>query len=254
VIEAMPMMSGSPSDIPYGGACLWQFPSDAGCARRARFALADLLEQLGFAVDVIDNGVLAVSELATNSHQHAGRLAVSASAAVVEMWAWARTYPRRELVVSVFDGCRDAAPRPASGGVLDEHGRGLGIVEALAPAWGWHHSRSRLAPSSVPGKSTWFVLPLPEAWPLPHRVIAPSVAAQRLHVLLNSRGSVGKRRSDAAGISVITVRGLDVWVMPGWFTWKDGDGYARHPLLDLQEAAERVVERIETDRRVDVIP
>jgi hypothetical protein len=203
------------------------------------------MEQLAFTPDSVENGVLAVSELATNSHQHASRLAVSASAAVVEMWVWVRTYPQAELVVSVFDGCRDAAPRAGRGDVLDEHGKGLDIVGALAASWGWHHSRSRLAPLTVLGKITWFALPLPAGWSVPGRVIAPSLAAERLHVLLGSRGLAARRRSDASGISMVTACGLDVWVTPGWFAWKNGGGYDRHPLLDLHEAAERVVGRIE---------
>ncbi|GAA2421495.1 hypothetical protein GCM10010191_36250 [Actinomadura vinacea] len=241
-------MGGKPSDIPFGGACLWRFAGDACCAKRARDALGSVMAQLGFAPDMIDSGVLAVSELATNSHQHAGR-AASASADMVELWVWARTHPRLELVVAVFDGHRDVVPCPTPGDVLDEHGKGLGIVGALATAWGWHPSRSRLAARPVLGKATWFALPLPPVWPVPRRVIAPSVAAERLHSLLGSRGLAVTRRSDATGISVITSCALDIWVTPGWFAWRNGSGYDRHPLLDLQEAAESVVRKVEADAR-----
>jgi anti-sigma regulatory factor (Ser/Thr protein kinase) len=77
--------SGDVRALAYGGACLWRFGGDAACAKQARDALGAAMREMGFDADAIDSGRLAVSELATNGHQHASRLAVSADAAAVEL-------------------------------------------------------------------------------------------------------------------------------------------------------------------------
>ncbi|GAA2443697.1 hypothetical protein GCM10010191_70370 [Actinomadura vinacea] len=38
---------------------------------------------------------------------------------------------------------------------MNEHGRGLGIVEAIVSAWGHRRTRSRLASQPVQGKAVW---------------------------------------------------------------------------------------------------
>ncbi|MFF5261115.1 ATP-binding protein [Actinomadura viridis] len=121
------MFSSRPRDIPLGGACLWALPMDASIAARARQLVAGALELLAFPAGQVDDGRLAVSEVATNAFRHA-RTSPLPGGAAPELWMWARSYPRRELVVTVFDGCRDRVPAPKAGAPLDEGGRGLGMV------------------------------------------------------------------------------------------------------------------------------
>ncbi|RFU40294.1 hypothetical protein DZF91_17905 [Actinomadura logoneensis] len=197
------------------------------------------MAEAGFDAAVVDDAVVAASELVTNAYRHA--------TGAVELWVWARTRPRAQLVVSVFDGSRAAVPRPRDGDLLAETGKGLGIVEALTSGWSSHPSRSRLAHTPMLGKATWFVLPLPERWPRPPWSIAPGVAAQRLVDVLAARGLRPSRASDSAGVSIVSVESLNVWVCPLTFSWRDSSGvYLRLPLIDLQEAGERIVRTLET--------
>lgn len=93
-----------------------------GSPTRARHWLAWVLEAAGTTQDTIDASVLAVSELVTNAVIHTDSARILVSAELVE------------------DGVRlvvhdDAAPLDgwqSPRGVLDERGRGLVIVQALA--------------------------------------------------------------------------------------------------------------------------
>ncbi|RMI43785.1 ATP-binding protein [Actinomadura harenae] len=195
------------------------------------------MAEVGFDASLVEDGVLAVSELATNAYRHAG--------GSIELWVWARSRPRSELVVSVFDGNRAALPAVHGGELLDESGKGLGIVAAVASGWGCHLSRSRLSHAPVVGKAAWFTLPLPERWPRPPWRVAPRIAARRLVDALAARGLRAEWSSDGA-VSIVSVGGLNVWVCPLTFSWRGPQGvYVRHPLIDLQEAAERVVQAVE---------
>jgi hypothetical protein len=143
------MMSGNPPDLPYGGACAWWLPGDACCAAQARSALSSMMQALAFPAATIDDGALAVSELATNTFRHATGPRPADLIAAPELWVWARTVPRAELVVAVFDAVRGSLPEVRTGDLLTTHGRGLGIVEAIVSAWGgagrgrgWPRSRS----------------------------------------------------------------------------------------------------------------
>ncbi|MFB4318307.1 ATP-binding protein [Actinomadura sp. 21ATH] len=237
------MFTGSPSDLPYGGACIGRLSADACCASQAREALTRCLQALGFPQATIDDGVLAVSELTTNAYLHTRPERPPTSP---ELWIWARTRPQNELVIAVFDGCPNTLPERASGNELDEHGKGLGIVAHIASAWGFHASRSRLSPTPISGKATWFTLPLPPRWPSPQQPIPPALAAQRLARLLKSRSLVCGRRSDDAGISIVTADDLIVWVRRSCFSWRNAPHtYTSHPLIDLQEAAEGIVRTLE---------
>ncbi|SNT60794.1 Anti-sigma regulatory factor (Ser/Thr protein kinase) [Actinomadura meyerae] len=232
------MLTGGPADIPAGGACAFQLPGDRSAASHARSLVAATMRQLNFAPDPIEDARLAVSELATNALAHAS------STTRPELWIWARTRPTPQLVVSVFDAHRDAWPSLSHNDLLDEHGRGLSIVLALAVHAGASFTRSRLAVST--GKRVWFTLPLPAAWSAAGHVIAPGLAANRLCEALAARGIPTSCRSDDKGISVVTAGALDVWVEPKAFSWRDGQGYSRQPLIDLQETAERIVGHHET--------
>jgi hypothetical protein len=200
------------------------------------------MTSLGLPRGLVEDGELAVSELATNAHQHADRASPAGPVVAPELRVWARSRPRPQLVVSVFDADRAALPRIGSAGLLEEDGKGLGIVSAVSAAWGTHPSRCRLGNWLVAGKATWFTLPLPEPWPGTDQIIEPSVAAHGLVDLLSARGIDARCRSDDKGISVVQASGLNVWVRPRAFSWWDGAGeYVHHPLVDLHEVAEQVV-------------
>ncbi|WP_067479493.1 ATP-binding protein [Actinomadura hibisca] len=204
--------------------------------------LASTMKSLALSEEAIDDGALAVSELVTNAFLHAGVPARFEPIRVPELWLWARTHPRKELVVTVFDTHRDKLPRLGTGDLLDSHGKGLGIVAALSSAWGCHPSRSQLGEPPIPGKATWFALPLPPSWPCSGRSLHSVVAAQRLLMLLAVRGFEGKRHSDLTGTSVVMAGGLKVHIDQDAFAWHNDDGTpCRHPLLDLQETAEHII-------------
>jgi hypothetical protein len=198
---------------------------------------------LGLPRTLIEDGELAVSELATNAYLHANHAGPAAVPVVApELWVWVRTCPAPELVVSVFDGDRSALPRITSADPLDECGKGLGIVAAVSASWGTHPSRSRLGNPPVRGKATWFALSLPDPWPGTDRIIPPWIAAQELVTALAARGIGAARRSDDKGISIVQVHGRNVWVGPSTFSWRERHGgYVHHPLVDLHEVAEQVV-------------
>lgn len=239
-------MRGRASGIPFGGACVFQLPPDPQSAGLARTLLTSTMAELDLPSDLIEVGELAVSELATNAYEHAQAFDPYGLITPPELCVWARTSPARQLVISVFDVDRDHMPHSACTGLMDEHGRGLGIVASVSAAWGAHRSRCRLGPWPVSGKSVWFALPLHGAWPEPPRNIVPSDAAHRLLLVLGTRGIAGTQRSDRAGISVVTVRNLTVLVEPKSFSWNDGvRGHVRLPIIDLQETAERVVQQLE---------
>ncbi|MFI0352899.1 ATP-binding protein [Actinomadura sp. 9N407] len=248
--DATSPANGKPPSLPYGGAYGWQLPTTAACASQARSALASAMTVLGYSHDVIDDGMLAVSELATNAYQHAARVGPYGAITTPELWMWARTRPQNELVVTVFDACRNALPQPNGRELLDEHGRGLGIIDALSSCWGWHPSRAWIGSPQTQGKASWFALPLPARWPMTARPIPPATAAERLLLVLRSRHVRCVRRSDDIGISLLTAGTLNIWVKPASFSWRlNGDDYASHPLIDVQEAAEHIVQTLEEAER-----
>ena len=224
------MLTANPAAIPAGGACVFQLPGDASAASHARSIVSSSMRQLGFAADPVEDAKLAVSELATNALTHASSMTRP------ELWMWARTRPSLELVISVFDGHRNSWPSITHADLLDEHGKGLSIVVAVAAHAGASFTRSRLAGST--GKRVWFTLALPAPWSAADRIIAPRSAANRLSEALTARGIPTTCRSDDKGISIVTAGPLHVWVEPKAFCWRDGLGYTRQPLSALQETAE----------------
>ena len=245
--------SGDPADLPYGGACAWRLSADAHCAAQARSVLGSVMQALAFPTATIEDGALAVSELATNAFRYAtGGPCPAGLIAAPELWVWARTAPRLELVVAVFDPAHGSAPEMWIDDLMNEHGKGLGIVEAIVSAWGYRRTRSRLASQPIPGKAVWFTLPLPPSWPRPPQRIPPAVAAQHLVANLAQRGIAATRHSEATGISVITTAWINVWVCHAAFSWTISGGlHHRHPLIDLQEATEHVVRVFDESRCPD---
>ncbi|NEA29492.1 ATP-binding protein [Actinomadura bangladeshensis] len=228
-----PMLTGNPADIPAGGACVFQLPGDPSAASRARSLVSATMRHLSFVLDPIEDAKLAVSELATNALAHAS------CTARPELWIWARTHPAQELVISVFDTDRDAWPTTGNADLLDEHGKGLSIVTAVAAGTGANPTRSRLTAST--GKRVWFTLTLPTPWRTPHPAPTPICAATRLAQALNARAVPTTCRSDDTGISVLTTPTQNIWVEPTAFSWREGQCYTRRPLIDIQETAEHIV-------------
>jgi hypothetical protein len=238
---------GIPASIPAGGLCAWQLPRDASGPPLARALLARIMTTLGLSRHMVDDGVLAVSECATNAYQHADAAGSYGPLAPPELWVFARTRPMPELVVSVFDADRSHLPQPAHAEPLDESGRGICILSAVTAAWGSRPSRSRLTTPPVKGKAVWFSVPLPHSWAARSYTISPDYAAGELLLAVAARGIEGTRRNDDNGITLIEYSGLNVWVEPRSFSWLDRSG-ARicHPLIDLHEATDSLIHHLET--------
>lgn len=134
-----------------GGVCAWRLPGDESGPAAARRLLRQALAGLGVERDVIEDGRLAVSEIATNALRHAGPAQGGRPPTSPELWIWARTVPSPQLIVSVFDGARTAAPRESRAGLLDDHGKGLELVREVTAAWGSAPTRSRVGAASKEG-------------------------------------------------------------------------------------------------------
>ncbi|MFI2026674.1 ATP-binding protein [Streptomyces buecherae] len=92
--------------------------------------------------EVIDAAALLTSELVANAVDH-GTNGVQATVGV-HVWCEAT-----RLHVEVRDPS-DAPPRRSAVSELDEQGRGLALVDALATRWGYDNT------SPGPGKRVWF--------------------------------------------------------------------------------------------------
>ncbi|WP_433227368.1 ATP-binding protein [Actinomadura formosensis] len=231
-----------------GGVGIWQLPRGETGPGAARRLLHEAMAGLGVDRDVIEDGKLAVSETATNALRH-GRTPDGRPPVAPELWIWARTVPAPQLIVSVFDGARTDLPHRSGAGLLDEHGKGLGLLGEFTAAWGCALTRSRVTETPLPGKAVWFALPLPDDWPGRTLKVHPGTAAQCLLSAVTRRGFPGMRTSDERGMSVVVLPGLNVWVYPQHFCWREGPGrYLRRPHVDLQETTELIV------RHLDAIP
>jgi hypothetical protein len=247
------MLDSRLPDLAAGGACAWQLPSDESGPAMARSLLAATMTAIGVDREVVEDGKLAVSETSTNALRHARPEPGPGPVVSPELWIWARTIPAPQLVVSVFDTSRVALPRTSDAELLEEHGKGLDLLSAFTAEWGSHASRSRLAAPGTRGKAVWFALPLPAAWPGCRPAIQPAKAAHALLLVLKARGIEGRRHSDEAGISVLELPGVNVWIEPRSFSWQAGQ-FVRHPLLDLQETAEHLIRHVEESPLTRTLP
>jgi len=116
--------------------------------------------------DHLDEALLLISELSTNGVIHAGT-ALEVDVVADDQGVTIMVSDKKSGLVGTFGLVNDAAER------LDEHGRGLLLVDQLATAWGTRHDST--------GKGVWFRLerPAPPS-PEPHPRDAP-VAASRPH-------------------------------------------------------------------------
>jgi anti-sigma regulatory factor (Ser/Thr protein kinase) len=126
---------------------------DRQASGRARVFVQTALDRWGI-IDSKDSAVLLTSELVTNAAVHA-RTGIGLSVAVAEATVEVAVADR----VSRLPRPRYQAGRQlptARPPWLEERGRGLMIVEALADEWGIAEERA--------GKRVWFRLALEEEW------------------------------------------------------------------------------------------
>lgn len=125
--------------LPEGSSASWTFSAGSYAVRRARALVRDTL--LAWELDgIVDEAVLLVSELVTNSLRYAhGPIGV-------------RMVRGGSLLVEVSDPLPDP-PRARNATADDEGGRGIQLVARESRRWG-----TRRGPM---GKTVWFELPLP---------------------------------------------------------------------------------------------
>ena len=278
--EGTPMTSSA--DIITGRRPVWALPLNDGCAKAARSILGETLKTL--LPGRLDDGLVMVSEIATNAWQHGldGVDDTRAPAGRFELAIHRRgTGPYAQLVVAVFDPRPDrtaistpvlsALARlpetpPGEGPppeVIDHllkdlriRQRGLDIVHDLSRGrWGAHRTRSQ---RGVPGKAVWFALPL-HAMSLAYRPPAidrtPAQTAGELKERLTHRGARHMIGNDLTGGSVLSIsRDLTIWCHAHTITWHaDGRTY-EYPDTDLAEAVERMVETNEELDHIERAP
>lgn len=130
--------TSSSMSVPHG-------PSGAGTARRR---LRSELRECGASESLIDDAVLVLSELLSNSYRHARPL--DGGHQVHATWSRGAD---GAVTIAVTDGGGPTLPRPASPSVTARGGRGLTIITSLARDWGVHEAEHS-------GEVTvWVVLP-----------------------------------------------------------------------------------------------
>jgi anti-sigma regulatory factor (Ser/Thr protein kinase) len=128
-------------------------PHGPKCVAAARRKLRCDLDTQAVPDPVIDDAVLVLSELLSNSYRHARPLEESAAGGGCGIRAAWRVDPDGLLAVEVTDGGGPTRPRPASPSLTAHGGRGLGIVGSLALRWGVR--------DDAPGEVTvWALLPV----------------------------------------------------------------------------------------------
>ena len=133
-----------------GGPERLQLPVQPHAPRLARSYVQQVGQ--GWPGDVLDDAVLAISELVSNAVRHAAH---RVSLVVTDAQGTVR--------VEVHDDGDPLERSRLSDGELEqsdsdaEHGRGLFIVAAMAARWGI------MEQTPLPGKAVWFELELPAA-------------------------------------------------------------------------------------------
>ena len=121
MVVAQQVPTSSTMAVPHG-------PSGVGAARRT--VREDLLAN-GAPDSVVDDAVLILSELLSNSCRHAQPLCADNCVRV----SWSRD-AQGDLTISVTDGGGPTRPLPATPSITARGGRGLSIITALARDWG----------------------------------------------------------------------------------------------------------------------
>jgi anti-sigma regulatory factor (Ser/Thr protein kinase) len=125
----------------------WQLSHSPRSAGRARALLRSQLSEWGIVGNVAETAELLLSELVTNSIQHAR---TPAGREIGVRFAY---YDRRLRVEVADANSRQPEPRHAS--PHDEGGRGLTLVQSLADCWGCCPRVHGI------GKATWAELAVP---------------------------------------------------------------------------------------------
>ncbi|MFC5013788.1 ATP-binding protein [Streptomyces lienomycini] len=137
-----PVPGDRPASVVLSVAC-----SREGFARARVFA-RDTLRGWSLA-DRGDDAVLVITELVSNAVKHA----VPSAAAGAPEVRLGLVLHSAHLTLTVSDpGDNEPVFDPSDGSALQEHGRGLRIVDALAEEWGW-------TPRFPAGKTVWATLP-----------------------------------------------------------------------------------------------
>ncbi|MEU8800516.1 ATP-binding protein [Spirillospora sp. NPDC048819] len=230
--------------------CAWRLPTDASCASVARSLLSIAMTTLGLDRDTADDAILAASELATNALHHGLNAGPETLTAPPELWVWARATPTPQLVLTVFDTCRTSWPDTTPRDLLDDHGRGIGIVGMLAEAWGAHPTRS-ICTQGVPGKAVWSAFPLSGPWPNARTTAPPMLAARHLAAILTARGVTNVTHRHGRGVSLVTIplgrnEETNIWIEPGHLSYTTPTGTRhRRPMIDLHDATETLIHHLE---------
>ncbi|MBM9510318.1 serine/threonine-protein phosphatase [Streptomyces sp. KK5PA1] len=125
--------------VPADSVATWEFPPGPASAGRARAATSGQLERWGLD-EAAFTAEIVVSELVTNAVRHA--------APPVAL----RLIKDETLIFEVSDGS-GTAPHMRLPRLMDEGGRGLYLVGALADRWGTRYTET--------GKTVWVDLPMP---------------------------------------------------------------------------------------------
>ncbi|NBM18498.1 ATP-binding protein [Streptomyces sp. GC420] len=141
LVVAQEVPTSSSMAVPHG-------PAGVG---RARHRMREELHDSGVSDAVIDDAVLILSELLSNSCRH-GRPLGDREAGDGDIRAAWRVDTAGRLTVEVTDGGGPTRPVPATPSVTARGGRGLNIISALAKDWG---VRDNLASGEV---TVWVVV------------------------------------------------------------------------------------------------
>ncbi|MFC5187282.1 ATP-binding protein [Actinomadura harenae] len=234
------MLSEDRPVLQAGQAKVLVLPPDRSCASVARSTVSVLMGELGLPDGLIDDAVVAVSELATNALLYG-------DGTDAELWVWLRTRHAPSLVLTVFDTGPGPLPHAVHGDLLDVHGKGLAIVAALAETCGARLSRSRLRLVPARGKAVWCAFPLPEGYAVSVPVLTPARVTRWMVLELCRRGLFASHAGDIGGRSVLLVDELRVEITRTELSWRNTNGTKGcHPLPDLQDALEAITKSLTT--------
>lgn len=129
LVVAQEVPTSSTMAVPHG-------PVGVGQARRR---MREELRRSGAPDSVVDDAVLILSELLSNSCRHARALPPGDDSIRAD---WSRD-TEGELTISVTDGGGPTRPLPATPSVTAHGGRGLSIITSIAQDWGVREDSAR---------------------------------------------------------------------------------------------------------------
>ncbi|GAA2486446.1 ATP-binding protein [Streptomyces gobitricini] len=126
LVVAQEVPTSSSMAVPHG-------PAGVG---EARHRMREQLRRGGLAESVVDDAVLVLSELLSNSCRHGRPLGHGVEVGDGDVRAAWRVDAQGALTVEVTDGGGPTRPVPSTPSVTARGGRGLNIISALAQDWG----------------------------------------------------------------------------------------------------------------------